>query len=101
LWFEYRASDVRAMSIVLWTCGLGWLGMMGCLIGPASIKRLPETLSHMGWILGLLGGIALLGFTLSVPAMMVPPLLALRETQRRRHQRIRTAPAPFAPCSGS
>ena len=55
LTFEYRASDIWTMGIMLWTCVIVWVGMILCLTGPAAIRRLPETLGHMGWLLGLLG----------------------------------------------
>jgi hypothetical protein len=89
LTFEYRPSDIRTMAFIHWTCGIGWMAMMISLTGPAAIRRLPETLGQMGWLLGVLGAVVLIGFSLSLPAMAYPALLALRETQRRRHQRLR------------
>lgn len=89
LTFAYRASDLRIMAIIMWTCVIGWTGMWVYLTGLGAIRKLPETLGQMGWLLGLLGAVVFIGFPLLLPALALPGFLALRETRRRRHQRIR------------
>jgi hypothetical protein len=89
LTFEYRAADLRTMSIILWTCVLGWMGMAGVEVSLSQFKGTVEMLAHLGGLLALLGGIAWLGFPLLLPAMALPAFLALRETQRRRHHQVR------------
>src|SRR5205085_879278 len=86
--FEYRASDLRTMSLMLRVCGLTWTGMMWSQFGPPRAQRMVETLVSLGWGLGLLGGIVMVGFMLTGPVFMLPAVVAFREAHHRRHQRI-------------